>query len=130
MEKLQFYIIFNKSLDILKILKIMDKFRFENMWRGWFVGDFEPSAFKTKKFEVGFGIHKKGDKWHKHYHKIATEITLIVKGKVKVNDEIFSKGDIFIIKPNEISDPLFLEDTEYVVVKTISDINDKYIIER
>ncbi len=108
----------------------MDTFRYEDMLRGWFVGDFEPSAFKTKNFEVGFGSHKKGDKWHKHYHKIATEITLIVKGKVKVNDQIFSKGDILVIKPNEISDPLFLEDTEYVVVKTISDTNDKYVIER
>ena len=48
---------------------------------------------------------------------------------MKVNDEIFSKGDIFIIEPNEIVDPLFLEDTQYVVVKTISDINDKYIVE-
>ncbi len=75
----------------------MKKFGIKDMWRGWFVGNFEPTAFKTKNFEVGYGIHKKGDRWHKHFHKIATEITFIVKGKVKVNDEIFSKGDIFII---------------------------------
>ncbi len=106
----------------------MKKFRFENMKRGWFVGNFVPSAFKTQKFEVGYGMHKKGDKWDKHYHKIATEITLIIKGKVKVNEEIFSKNDIFIIEPNEIVDPLFLEDTEYVVIKTVSDSTDKYII--
>ena len=108
----------------------MEKFNFDKMYRGWFIGDFEPTAYKTKNFEVGYGHHKKGDKWQKHYHKIATEINLIIEGKVKVNDQIFSKGDIFIIKPNEVIDPLFLEDTRFIVVKTISDVNDKYIVER
>lgn len=97
---------------------------------GWFVGNFEPSVFKTKNFEVGYLKHKKGDSWDKHYHKHATEISLIVRGRVKVNDEIYSKGDIFIIEPNEIVDPLFLEDTEVVVVKAPSIVNDKYVIER
>lgn len=108
----------------------MKKFRFENMKRGWFIGNFEPTAYQTNNFEVAYGIHKKGDRWHKHYHKLATEITLIVKGSVQVNEKVFSKGDIFIIEPNEIVNPLFLEDTEFVVVKTISDPNDKYILER
>ena len=108
-------------------MRAMKKFRFEDMKRGWFIGDFEPTAFKTKNFEVAYGMHKKGDVWDKHYHKIATEITLIVKGKVRVNEEIFIKNDIFIVEPNESVDPLFLEDTEYVVIKTISDPTDKYI---
>lgn len=99
------------------------------MKRGWFIGNFEPTAYNTKNFEVGLGTHKKGDRWHKHFHKIATEITLILKGKVQVNDKIFTKGDIFIINPDEVVDPLFLEDTEYIVVKTISDPTDKYIVE-
>jgi quercetin dioxygenase-like cupin family protein len=108
----------------------MKKFRYDQMKGGWFVGNFEPSVFKTKNFEVGYLKHKKGDMWDKHYHKHATEINLIVRGRVKVNDEIYSKGDIFIIEPNETIDPLFLEDTEVVVVKAPSILNDKYIIER
>ena len=107
----------------------MKKFRFEDMKRGWIVGDFDPTAFKTKNFEVGIGHHKKGEIWDRHYHKLATEITLILEGKIKINEEIFVKGDIIIIEPNEIVEPLFLEETNYVVVKTISDINDKYIVE-
>lgn len=107
----------------------MKKFRFEDMKRGWFIGDFDPVAFKTKNFEVGVGHHKKGDIWDKHCHKLATEITIILQGKVKINEEIFVKGDIFVIEPNEIVAPIFLEETDYVVVKTISDINDKYIVE-
>jgi quercetin dioxygenase-like cupin family protein len=107
----------------------MKKFRIEDMTRGWFIGDFEPASFKTKNFEVGKGHHKKGEMWDKHYHKLATEITLILKGKVEINDEIFVQGDIFIIEKNEVVEPLFLEETEYVVVKTISDKDDKYIVE-
>ena len=51
----------------MKIKKIND------MWRGWFIGDFEPSVLKTNEFEVGVLTHKKGEKWPKHYHNIATE---------------------------------------------------------
>ena len=107
----------------------MKKFRFEDMKRGWFIGDFEPSAVKTKNFEVGVGHHKKGEIWDKHYHKLAIEITLILEGKVQMNDEIFVAGDIFVIDKNEVVSPIFLEETKHVVVKTIPDKNDKYIVE-
>ena len=108
----------------------MQKIKFKEMKGGWFIGNFEPSAFKTKNFEVGYTKHKKNSPWPKHYHKKATEITLIVKGKVKINDEVFSEGDLLVVNPNEIVDPTFLEDVEFVVVKTISDVNDKYILEK
>ncbi len=107
----------------------MKKFRIENMKRGWFIGDFEPVALKTKDFEVGIGHHAKGERWDKHFHKLAIEVTVILKGKVEINGEIFVKGDIFIIDKNEVVEPLFLEETDYVVVKTISDKNDKHVVE-
>ena len=107
----------------------MKKFRIEDMKRGWFIGDFAPVALKSTNFEVGIGHHKKGEKWDKHFHKLATEVTVILKGKVEINNEIFVEGDIFIIDKNEVVEPLFLEQTDYVVVKTISDKNDKYIVE-
>jgi len=106
----------------------MKKFRIKNMKRGWFIGDFEPVALKTKNFEVGIGHHEKGEKWDKHFHKLATEVTVILKGKVKINNEIFIKGDIIIIDKNEVVEPLFLEETDYIVVKTISNKNDKYVV--
>ena len=110
-------------------MNIMKKFRFEEMKRGWFIGDFEPTALKTRDFEAGVGHHQKGEIWDKHYHKLATEITLILEGKVQMNDEIFVTGDIFVIDKNEVVAPIFLEETKYVVIKTISDKNDKYIVE-
>jgi hypothetical protein len=35
-------------------------------------------------------------------------------------------GDIFTIFPNEVADPVFLEDCEVITVKTPSVIGDKY----
>ena len=43
------------------------------MWRGWFIGDFEPSVLKTKDFEVGVLVHPKGEKWPAHFHPVCTE---------------------------------------------------------
>ena len=95
---------------------------------GWFVGDFEPSAFRTKNFEVAFTKHTKGQQWETHFHKVATEITMVISGKIQINDQVFVSGDIFVIYPNEIAAPQFLEDSEVIVIKTPSDVNDKYIV--
>jgi len=106
----------------------MKKFSYDLMKGGWFIGNFEPSAFKTKDFEVAYVKHTKGEAWQKHLHKKATEITFVVRGKIKINDTIYASGDIFVIFPNEIVDPRFLEDSEVVIVKVPSDVNDKYVV--
>jgi len=106
----------------------MKKFRLENMKSGWFVGDFEPSAFKTDSFEVCHRVHSRGEKWDKHTHKVAIEINLLVKGRMNMCGEDLTSGDIFIVYPSEISDPVFHEDCEIVCIKTPSVPADKYII--
>lgn len=93
---------------------------------GWFVGNFEPSAFKTDAAEVCLKKHPKGEKWPKHYHKIATEINYVIRGKMTLQDTEFNAGDVFVIEPNEIADPEFLEDCELIVVKVPFVKNDKY----
>lgn len=98
------------------------------MVKGWFVGDFEPSVLKTNQFEVAVKKYKKGDKENRHVHKIATEITVIVEGEVKMNNEIYKTNDIIIINPNEDTDFECLKDTTTVVVKTPSILGDKYNI--
>lgn len=107
----------------------MKIFRIENMKDGWFVGNFNPTAY-TADFEVGYKFHKKGEKWDIHYHKVSDEITLLVKGKIKIQDTIIKDGDIFVIPSYEIADPEFLEDSYTVVVKTKSNTKDKYCLER
>lgn len=96
------------------------------MFRGWFIGNFEPSVLKTKDFEVGLLTHKQGEQWPKHYHAIATEYNLLVSGKMIIKETMIEPGDIFVIEPNEIADPSFLEDCTVLCVKVPSIPGDKY----
>ena len=102
--------------------------RIEEYTRGWFVGDFEPSCYKTKDFEAGLLIHKKGEHWAPHFHKIATEINLLVEGEMIIAEKKLRSGDVFLIEPNEIADPIFLTDCKVLVIKTPSVPGDKYIL--
>jgi quercetin dioxygenase-like cupin family protein len=101
--------------------------KIKNFKNGWFIGNFEPSLFKTENFEVSVQFHAKGFIGVKHYHKKSTEYNLILKGKINICGNELSKGDIFIFSPNEISESFFMEDTEILVVKNFSDPSDKYL---
>lgn len=102
--------------------------KLNEMKLGWFVGNFEPSLYKTEDVEVAIKKYNKGDYEESHYHKIATEITTIVCGKVKMNGTEYSGGDIITIPPNESTDFMVLEDdTITTVVKIPGAKNDKYM---
>ena len=103
--------------------------KLNDMVRGWFVGNFEPSLYKTNDVEVGVKEYKKGDYEEWHYHKIATEITVIVSGCVQMNDKKYSKGDVIVIEPGEGTDFKALTDTVTAVVKLPGANNDKYVRE-
>ena len=97
--------------------------RLEDMVKGWFVGNFEPTLIKTNDVEVAVKSYNKGDYEEKHYHKIATELTVIIQGRVKMNGVEYQKGDIIVMEPMEC-----LEDgTQNVVVKYPGANNDKYL---
>ena len=103
-------------------------YKMNDMFRGWFVGDFEPSAYKTKNFEAGYLLHKKGEQWDVHYHKHMTEVNFLVNGKMILNDIELNTGDIFLIEKNEIACPIFLEDCYIFVLKIPSVPGDKVIL--
>ena len=103
------------------------KSNLKEMKLGWFVGNFEPSLYKTNDVEVAVKNYKKGDSEERHFHKIATEITVIVSGKVRMNDLILEKGDILIIPHFQDTDFEVLEDTITTVTKLPGANNDKYI---
>lgn len=105
----------------MKIAKLSD------MKKGWFIGNFDPSLFKTNDCEVAIKNYKKGDYEKKHFHKIATEYTCIVSGFVKMNGVEYCAGDIIVMEPNEATDFECLEDnTVNVVIKIPGANNDKY----
>jgi quercetin dioxygenase-like cupin family protein len=104
----------------------MIKRNIKEFWRGWFIGNFEPSILKTDQFEVALINHVKDEKWSAHYHAIATEYNLLVSGKMQICGETIEPGDIFVLEPNEIADPEFLEDCQVLCVKVPSINGDKY----
>ena len=104
----------------------MKTYKLENMIKGWFVGDFEPSVLRTKDFEVAVLERKKGLERPMHYHKEAIEISVLIEGSARINGEEIRVGDIFVLEKNETVDAEFHEDSKIVVVKTPSVIGDKY----
>jgi quercetin dioxygenase-like cupin family protein len=106
----------------------MEKRRIEEMVRGWFIGNFEPSVLKTEQFEVGILTHPAGEKWPSHYHAVATEYNVLIAGKMILQGQELITGDIFVLHPEEIADPTFLEDCTVLCVKTPSVKNDKFIV--
>ena len=100
------------------------------MEKGWFVGDFTPSLLKTRAVEVAVKRYQKGDYEELHYHKVATEITVIVSGLVEMNGVKYKEGDMITIEPNESTDFKALEDSVNVVVKLPGEPNDKYTQEK
>ncbi|WED22019.1 hypothetical protein L3Q72_00965 [Vibrio sp. JC009] len=105
----------------------MDKHNLDNFVRGWFVGGFEPTLYKTTDVEVAIQKFNKGDKEASHCHKIATEITVIISGKARMGENIAVSGDILRIEPGEFTDFEALEDTVTAVVKLPGALNDKYL---
>jgi len=101
--------------------------RLENMVKGWFVGNFEPTMIRTNDVEVAVKEYKMGAYEERHYHKISTEITVITSGRVRMNGSEYGKGDIIVIEPNQATDFEVLEDTITTVVKYPGVNNDKYM---
>ena len=98
----------------------------ENMTKGWFIGPFNPTCFHTEAFECAVKEYRAGEKEKKHLHKIATEFTVIVKGRVMMNGVEYSDGNIIEIKPNEATDFEAITDVITMVVKIPAVLGDKY----
>jgi len=100
----------------------------EQFTKGWFVGNFDPSLLKAD-FEVGLHQHKAGEFHQDHFHKLGTEINVIIEGHLLLNGNEFGPGEIFVLEPYEISQVEYLTDVKLIVVRDISDPNDKYEVE-
>ena len=104
----------------------MKKAHLNDMAKGWFVGDFTPTAFTSDQCEVAIKSYQKGDSDPAHFHKLAHEITLSIEGEVSMMDSTWRKGDIIVIEPGEVSSFSALTDATLVVIKIPGAKNDKY----
>lgn len=104
----------------------MNAYRLQDMTRGWFVGDFSPTALATQAAEVAVKSYRAGDHEARHHHRLATEVTLVQSGAVEMNGLRHEAGSVVVIPPFESTDFRALEDTVTVVVKVPGARDDKY----
>ncbi len=101
--------------------------KLSNMAKGYFMGRFTPAVLNTSYVEVAIKRYKKGAYKAAHYHKVATEITVIISGRVRINGTEYGPDDIVVIEPGESADLKCLENnTVTVVAKYPGEKNDKY----
>jgi len=103
----------------------METFHIDQMKQGWFIGDFEPSAFRTHGVEVCARLHQQGEKWQKHFHEHSYEVNFLKEGQMTICGETICGNSIFVIAPNEIADPEFLTNCFVVTVRIPYMVGDK-----
>jgi len=104
----------------------MKHHKLQDMVKGWFVGGFKPSVFSTDACEVAVKHYKGGDVEAAHFHRIATEITVVITGNIRMAGREFAEGDIVVLEPGEVSSFEAISDTVNVVVKLPGALNDKF----
>lgn len=105
----------------------MDKVNINEFVAGWFVGNFEPTLFKNQHLEVGVKFFRAGDTEPSHKQILATEITLISEGRVRIGNSVLHMGEILIIHPGEYADFEALTDGSLTCVKFPSIPSDKVL---
>ena len=105
----------------------MKKILLKDFKKGWIVGNFEPSLLKSKDVEVAIQSYKAGEEEAEHYHKIGTEISLLVAGSASFNGKNINEGDGFIIYPKESNKFRAITACKVLVVKYPSNSSDKYL---
>jgi hypothetical protein len=96
-----------------------------NMKMGWFIGNFDPSVYKTEHFEVGYKEHYAKEKYGHHYHTKIKEINFLIEGEMIIQNKKLNSGDIFILEPFEIADPEFITNCKIICIKIPGIVGDK-----
>ncbi|UAJ14213.1 cupin domain-containing protein [Aquirufa lenticrescens] len=107
---------------------MLEKFELKDMIKGWFIGDFDPTLYKTNDVEVAIKHYKAGDFEERHYHKIATEFTIVLNGQIEMDGNKYNNNDIVKIVPGVSTDFKAITDVTTVVIKIPGALNDKYFI--
>lgn len=105
----------------------MTDMKLTDMEKGWFVGPFTPTVLHTDAFECAVKRYAAGTREARHVHRVATEITVIVAGRVRMNGVEHGPDSIVRVEPGTATDFEALTDVVTVVVKTPAAREDKYV---
>jgi quercetin dioxygenase-like cupin family protein len=106
----------------------MNHFKLDSFLNGWIVGNFTPSLHQTADFEVAVKFFDEGQIEVAHKQLIATEITIVVEGRIRLGSNEYSQGDIIEIPPHEVADFESLTKSSLVCIKFPSLPNDKVVV--
>ena len=105
----------------------MKRENLRNFTAGWVVGNFLPTLHLNEQVEVAVKTFEPGDVESAHYQLLATEITVVVSGKIEMNGEIFVEGEIVILDPLEVAKFKCIDKSQLVCIKFPSIPNDKVL---
>ena len=105
----------------------MKKYKVNDFTNGWIIGNFFPTIYKNKEFEIAIKTYNQGEKEVKHFQRIATEVTFVVCGKIRMNNEILKENEIILIDPLEEFDFEAISKSTVVCIKFPSMPSDKII---
>ncbi len=108
----------------------IERHKLDDFTRGWFVGNFSPSLVSTDAAEVAVQRYQAGAYEPKHIHKIATELTLVISGRARMNGEEIAAGEIIRLPPGTAADFEALTEVTTVVVKVPCVKGDKYLCDQ
>jgi mannose-6-phosphate isomerase-like protein (cupin superfamily) len=115
------------SLEKNRAEATLERHSLNQFIKGWFVGNFTPTLMASDDVEVAIKHYKAGEHESSHHHKIATELTAIVSGRVRMSGQEIGAGEIVKIIPGQSTDFTALTDATTVVVKTPCVAGDKYV---
>ncbi len=107
----------------------MTRYRLQDMTRGWLVGDFAPTAHRSSEVEVAIKHYEAGETEPRHVHHVATELTAVVSGSVRMDGHELGAGDILKLSPGEPCDFEALTDAVVVAVKLPAVKGDKQLVD-
>lgn len=105
----------------------MERLNLESYVNGWIVGDFNPSVMRTSEIEVGVKKFLLGDKEQEHYQKLASEVTFVLRGRIRMGNQFMAPGEGLLVKPEEVLDFEALEDSIVLAIKFPSLPDDKVL---
>lgn len=94
---------------------------------GWLLGNFSPAVIQTTDFEVCVKNFKLGDRETSHYQVIATEITVVLSGIVRMGEILLAEDEILVVEPGEIVEFEALTDCKVLGIKFPSLPEDKVL---
>lgn len=95
----------------------METYNWLTMNRGFFVGDFEPTAYRTKNVELAIKGITKGTLDAGYYREKDTELICILDGKIESKGGTYKEGDILVIKSGEMVELFAAENSRILIVK-------------